>query len=235
MITGDTQKGGQMFVNAWNDFGNKVSNSWKIDMGMFKTDPNKSFGGKAWEVISRFTWQAPQTFIGKNVAHLTNNIKDVGDIHYVDGATVLEDCWDGGSFSLGPYIQLGTYTSLYESYRNPRTGAIETVFSNTFMHEYGHYIQSQKVGVYYFTKYAIPSKLTNNYGKAELDANQRAYDYFSLYHADKMKVYVDKIIWDPSSRSYSYTYKDWNNNRYPREFNKFNYFDLIPISFLWNL
>ena len=69
---------GKMFENAWKDYGKQMSNAWKIDKGLFKTDPNKSFGGRAWELISRFTWQRTQTVVGNlimtggNVAYQGN-------------------------------------------------------------------------------------------------------------------------------------------------------------------
>jgi len=42
----------------------QTKNGWEIDKSIIYTDPNKSFGKKVWECVSRFTWQLPQTLIG---------------------------------------------------------------------------------------------------------------------------------------------------------------------------
>lgn len=56
------------------------------------------------------------------------------------------------------------------------------------MHEYGHYIQSQRSGIFFLSKYALPSLLTQTDlgfdGRhddfwVERDASQRAFDYFT--------------------------------------------------------
>ena len=56
-----------------------------------------------------------------------------------------------------------------------------------FQHEYGHYLQSQATGIFYLSKFAIPS-LLDTLGKgehplhfAEQDANSRAFTYFNKH------------------------------------------------------
>jgi RHS repeat-associated protein len=54
---------------AWKDFDPTASwsptnRAWKIDIGLFKTDPNKNFFGRAWQLVSRFIWELPQTLLG---------------------------------------------------------------------------------------------------------------------------------------------------------------------------
>ncbi len=83
----DPGKAGKMFENAWRDYGKKVGNAWKIDIGLFKTDPNKSFWGQTWELFSQFTWQLPQTIVGNGYSHTRNVWGAVDRVDYLGGAT----------------------------------------------------------------------------------------------------------------------------------------------------
>ena len=219
--------------------GTAPNNSARIWGGLFTTNDKKNFGGRTWELISRFTWQLPQTITGFTTAHYTNVCRDVYGVDYYDGATVLETSWGGGSFTLGSYIELGNDEHIYEEYRNPVTGNIEEALNPTFMHEYGHYIQSQKVGPFYFYKYAIPSVLTDNFSKPERDANYRAYNYFSKHHTDDMPAYR---IWetDPTTGIWTSRITDWDEDSDPRELNKLRWWEAfyapftLPFMPLWN-
>lgn len=57
--------------------------------------------------------------------------------------------------------------------------------NSTFQHEYGHYIQSQKLGPLYLLMVGIPSAINVKWGKDheyqpyEIGANWHAYRYFS--------------------------------------------------------
>lgn len=48
----DTAEAGRKFVSAWGDYGNRVSNAFKIDMGLFATDSNLSFVQNALSIAS---------------------------------------------------------------------------------------------------------------------------------------------------------------------------------------
>ncbi len=218
--------------------GTAPNNSVRMWGGLFTTNDNKNFWGRSWELISRFTWQLPQTVAGFGAAHYTNVFRDVYDVDYYDGATVLETSWGGGSFTLGSYIELGNGEHIYEEYRNPVTGNIEEVLNPTLMHEYGHYIQSQRVGPFYTFKYALPSVATDNFSKPERDANQRAYNYFREHHSADMALYR---TWerDPVTGRPVANITDWNENRYPRGLNRLKWWEvalppLWPIMPFWN-
>ncbi|MDR2009873.1 MAG: FG-GAP-like repeat-containing protein [Bacteroidales bacterium] len=219
--------------------GTAINNSIRIWGGLFITDPNKQGnGGRIWEFVSRFTWQAPNTLAGFFTGHFTNTFKDVYSVDYFGGATVLETSWKKGSFSLGSYIQLSKYHSIYESYLDPISGEEKEGLGATFIHEYGHYIQSQKVGPFYAIKYALPSVFTNNYTKPETDANMRAYGYFSKYYSHKMPVY-EKYIFNPDTGTYDRKISDWNNDRYPKSHNNLKWWEALipplwPFMPLWN-
>ncbi|MFB6306746.1 MAG: hypothetical protein ABEH43_07130, partial [Flavobacteriales bacterium] len=152
---------------------------WMILGGKFATDPNKSTGEQAWEVASRFTWQLPQTMVGFGFAQVVNMTGAYGGldgtIDHKYGATVLEtknDRW--GGVTLGNYI-IGD-ADIEADADNP-----------LFQHEYGHYIQSQKMGPAYFSRIGIPSALSegdHDLHPVEQDANRRAFLYFNKNLSD---------------------------------------------------
>ncbi len=81
---------------AWKNFDptaewSKTNKAWKIDKGLFVTDRNKSFGGRLWELASRFTWQLPQTIIGNAYSNVSNVFYNrVNSVNYYGGATILD-------------------------------------------------------------------------------------------------------------------------------------------------
>jgi hypothetical protein len=179
--------------NAWRDFDptaewSQTNKAWKIDMGLFRTDPNKNFWGRSWELISRFTWQAPQTVVGYTLNGGHNLFGGVRSVDYYGGATVVET-WneDWGGMTHGSYIM-------------GERGIRADPTTDLFQHEYGHYLQSQTSGWFYYSKYGIPSTLSKgdyfDHGNhpAEQDANVRALRYF-MENED------------------GFTLADWNFNR----------------------
>ena len=50
---------GIMFEQAWTEYGQRVSNAFMIDMGLFRTDPDISIVGNTFSILSCFTWEAP--------------------------------------------------------------------------------------------------------------------------------------------------------------------------------
>lgn len=172
---------------AFSSAGKHVVNSLKIIGGLFTTDKNKNFGGKVWQLISRFTWELPQTIVGFITAQGANILGKVDNVSYKAGATVLRMRPSFGAFTIGSYI-IGD-RSISADPKN-----------ELFQHEYGHYLQSQRSGFLYLFKYAIPSLLSasrNSYAEhnsfwTEQDANLRA------------KAYWEKTVpgynnWDASS------------------------------------
>lgn len=187
------------FIKVWSEGFNAWSNSsnWhstkmaaKIEGGLYK--------GKFGQVLSRFTWELPQTTWGNLAANVTNDFNAVKEVSYSRGATVCElyqPHW--GAFTLGNYI-------VGERGIHADTG------NHLFLHEYGHYLQSQATGLFYLQRYAIPSFLDtlrsksereknphNNY-KIEQDANYRSILYFKNHD---MQYVVDD--WDTDYNPYS--------------------------------
>jgi RHS repeat-associated protein len=179
---------------AWNDI--------KIWGGLFASDPNKGFLGRVWETISRFTWQLPQTIGGWGTAQAFNTLGlkgGVESVKYKYGATVVSTRGDWTAVTQGSYI-VGD-RSLKADEKNP-----------LFQHEYGHYIQSQSSGWFYYSKYGIPSLLSKkpyDLNPVEQDANVRAFNYFSAE--------IDNFNWSDDSGQHSH----WN--QYSNPINDYNW------------
>lgn len=130
------------------------------------------FQGNFGDIISRLTWQLPQTLAGFTTAQVNNLFWTVESVNYYDGATVLKNRTSGwGAFTMSSYI-IGD-------------NSIEADPDNAlFQHEYGHYLQSKASGPIYLFKYAIPSLWSaakneksgwdHKYYAVEQDANIRA-------------------------------------------------------------
>jgi RHS repeat-associated protein len=158
--------------NAWTDKKNwhSTTMAWKIDMGWFK--------GKPLQILSRFTWEYPQTLIGYQSSQFHNLFNGVKSVSYYGGATVVESYSSGWrAFTLGSYI-------------NGQRGIQADPNNWLFQHEYGHYLQSQSSGWFYLPKYAIPSFIDaatssdHDHHAVEQNANVRAYMYFKKHVTD---------------------------------------------------
>lgn len=195
-----------------------VVNEVKIINGLFK--------GSFWDILSRLTWQFPQTALGMTTALGANLIKDV-DVSYAYGATVTRvagERW--GAFTLGSYI-LGD-------------GSIRATPTNSlFQHEYGHYLQSKSWGPFYLGKVAIPSLFSamsgNNHNayKTEQDANIRALEFwedkfpgFSSNGWNQTKNDITGYNWDKGFNS-EINSSARDNGR----MNGIGFIDLLPIIF----
>ena len=162
------------------------NNSAKIWGGLFTSDKNKSTIGQIGEVVSRNTYQLPQTVVGFLSSHLTNMFDRGENVGYAAGATVLSV----GKSSDTPYgywgVTLGTYIL-------GSTGDIVADRNNSlFRHECGHYIQSQKLGWAYFPVIGIPSALNEMgvFGGEEIDG------FYTETWADKLS---DEYFGNPNS------------------------------------
>ena len=137
---------------------------WEIDKGLFKGDFK--------QILSRFTWELPQTILGYTASTIHNTFGGVKSVTHYDGATAVESYSENwGAFTLGSYI-IG------------HRGLQADPDNSLFQHEYGHYLQSQSSGLFYLQRYALPSLIdamgdsNHKYHAVEQDANIRAYKYF---------------------------------------------------------
>jgi hypothetical protein len=160
---------------SWQEANKRAGNDVKLWGGLLVTDENKSFWGRTWEFFSRLTWQAPQTIVGWFVAESCNTLGFAGGVESVDykyGATVTRTNNSGwGAVTLGSYITGSNNIRADEN-------------NYLFQHEYGHYIQSQEMGLAYLPRVGVPSILSSHdhdFHPVEQDANRRAFLYFNRY------------------------------------------------------
>lgn len=147
----------------------RLQNAGTMLAGNFYLDENKSFLGGAWQGFSRYTWELPQTTLGSVIADGRNIFGDVDRVELLGGAkfVIKENSSRNHGWSLGNSLNvwvkktiegdfvnwLGSELSDDDKLKknlNPRQVA---------MHEYGHFISSQKQGLAYLFSVGIVSAL----------------------------------------------------------------------------
>ena len=194
---------GKIFTNG--DLLAPFKDGWrglKMDFKVF----GGLFVGDFKQIVSRHTWESLQTVIGLIFNDGALMFLDVDAVEYYDGATYIIDKHKGShkGMTLGSYIFIRNYNDIpYDKHGNfaPYLGR-----DNIYMHEYGHYLQSQDYGFGYLFSVGIPSiwDLTflggknlddKGYTKHDLkwferDASYRGNMYFKgLYHYWDYKKY----------------------------------------------
>ena len=162
-----------LLTGGWGEAVHRTVNDAMIWIGLFTSDRNKTAGERVCEISSRLTWQFPQTALGFLAAQFANWLGVVNYVDYKYGATVINtNVGDYWGVTLGSYIMGGS--------------KIEAdAYNSTFQHEYGHYLQSQEFGWGYLSRVAVPSIVSaassndHRYYSVEMDANRRAFEYFS--------------------------------------------------------
>lgn len=156
--------------HAWKTANRRAKSDARIWGGLFVSDSTRSGGYRFGEVISRFTYQAPQTVAGFLTAHWYNTVLGkVNTVEYAFGATSLNMCVDWLGVTLGNYILADT--SIHAKPDN-----------RMFQHEYGHYLQSKRMGLAYFVRVGLPaimSKGDHDAHPVEVDCNRQAFLYFN--------------------------------------------------------
>jgi hypothetical protein len=202
--------------SAWKEFDptarwSKTNKAWEIDKGLVQTDPNRSWFGQALQLISRFTWEAPQTFLGHLTGHL-RNITEVGGyvdyVGYYGGATVISSGGltrfgeSRGAFTLGSFIN-GTQI---------RAEATDELFR----HEYGHTLQSQFMGPFYLTKVGLPSLIGSGLQGIDRAVFDHDAEWYEAWANDLGRNYFEH------HEAPSMLRVPWNNREYPTGFNSQN-------------
>ncbi len=171
---------------SWDEANKRAVNDARIWGGLFVSDPNKNFWGRSLEVVSRLTWQLPQTVAGWGFSQSCNTFGFYGGVETVEyryGATVVQtNSNNWGAVTLGGYITGNN--SIRADANNP-----------LFQHEYGHYLQSREMGWAYFPRVGIPSVLSSHdheFHPVEQDANRRAFLYFNKYMDGFYKTYEER-------------------------------------------
>lgn len=163
------------FRAAWKEASHRAGSDAKIWGGLVISDTNRSGIGRCGEVLSRLTYQLPQTTGGFLTAHVYNTILGkVNKVEYGFGATVLNMNVSWPGVALGSYILA-----------KPVIHAVPD--NRMFQHEYGHYLQSQRMGVAYFVRVGLPaimSKGDHDAHPVEIDCNREGFLYFNRYIPD---------------------------------------------------
>jgi hypothetical protein len=153
--------------NPWKEGWKAVVNEAKITWGLFQGSPG--------QILSRFTWELPQTSLGIAWGQVSNWMGQVDKVDYWGGSTVIS----GHNWNRTSAVTLGSFIT------GPRS--LKADPNNTlFQHEYGHYLQSQSMGWGYMSRVGIPSALSVKKSNHELmdteqDANRRAFLYFNSH------------------------------------------------------
>ena len=155
----------------------ETEKAFEIDRGMFT--------GDFWQVVSKWTWQSQQVFLGNFVNHVLNISGNVLDVTHLDGAVAVSTTIKKGAFTLGNYIT------------GPR-GFKADWRDHLFVHEYGHYLQGQIMGPLYMTTVAIPSFMDawiqpekHDSRWYETMANSLAGRYFNKVYGSGAKGYTE--------------------------------------------
>ena len=180
---------GARFKGAWKEANKRATNDAKIWGGLFVSDTNRTAGYRIGEVVSRFVYQTPQTLGGFCVSQYYNTITNkVNTVQYAEGATVLNMnvMWPG--VALGNYILAKKVISTDPNNR-------------MFQHEYGHYLQSKRMGWAYFVTVGLPaimSKGVHDDHPVEVDCNREGFIYFNRFYSDFQNdtLLFDKKGWD---------------------------------------
>lgn len=219
LINGGLNFDKQIHQNAWRKFDpsapwSKTNKAVQISKGLLKGDrnqrnPNGNF-------FNRITNEIIQTVVGYVYAHGMNISGKVDRVDYYGGATFItnENKSSGGGISFGTYIGIGIEGKIDRPFEEYIT------YNPTYMHEYGHYLQSQKLGpVYLFTvglyslaqtginrgltvKYMNHSGIPRSrFAWTETWANRLSAKYFGEYEG---------VDWEKDRYWFQYSYKPFS-------------------------
>jgi hypothetical protein len=181
LFSGDTQWGGRRFEN-----------SLKLIRGLLQIDENRGFWANAGILLSRWTWESPQTIAGLGYSHFRNFTGNVDRVDYFGGATFVinENASKRNGVSLGNFININIDDEITGSFQD------RVLSDPLFMHEYGHTFDSRNFGLSYLFAIGIPSLISADNSKwqqekgysthdeywTEVRANNRAAKYFKKYY-----------------------------------------------------
>lgn len=118
----------------------RTENAWKIDAGMFK--------GNFGQILHKWTLGLVNSSIGNATAHVLNIFGAVDDVTEMDGMLAISGV-TGNSNSTAAFT-LGHYSFGPDGYT-------ATWQNHLFVHEYGHYIQSQWLRTLYLPTIGLAS------------------------------------------------------------------------------
>lgn len=110
------------------------------------------------QALTRYTTEIPQTWIGYNFTQIRNTCGYVDRVDYLGGTTFAtnEENEEKGSWgvTIGNSINISLYGKIKENFKEYIT------HKQLYMHEYGHTIQSQLLGMSYLLFIGLPSLIS---------------------------------------------------------------------------
>ena len=156
-----------------------------ITRGLFLTDAKRSPWGRVWQLVSRFTWELPQTLVGWLYTLMRAIAGQVDQVDTLGGITFATK--KGWSYGMG--VSLGTFVDLWAGSWMHGEGEAYILGNQICMNEFGHTKDSQLFGWAYLPVIGLPS-LLSAFGKGnhnvfwtELRANGHAKNYFGKYYS----------------------------------------------------
>ena len=168
-----------------NTFVHRFHLAAQLTRGLFLTDPNRSSWGRVWQLLSRLTWELPQTFVGWLYTLARTFAGQIDRVDVLGGITFAtkSNC----NFSMG--VSLGTFVDLWAGSWMRGEGEGFILGNQICMHEFGHTADSQLFGWFYLPVIGLPS-LLSAFGKSnhnvfwtELRANNHAKKYFGKHYS----------------------------------------------------
>lgn len=130
----------------------RIIASFYILSGLFNIDKTEFSFNNITQLLSRFTWELPQTLVGYIFAQSMNSIGRVAEVRFIAGATYCIH-FQHSNRRQGVSISNFIYVSLL-----PREYMFEK--DPLLLHEYGHHLQSRKYGLLYLFIIGIPSLIS---------------------------------------------------------------------------
>lgn len=172
----------------------RTENAWKIETSVFK--------GNVLQILGKLTWGLGNTLIGHTTASTLNLFGQIDEVTELDGMLALSSVTSGGKA-----FTIGHYSFGPDNYR-------ATWEDHLFVHEYGHYIQSQALGSLYRSIIGVPSLIS----AASSDENSTV-----KHHERWFEVSASRLGAKHFDKKYGSGAPGYNN-RYQNKTEK-NYFD----------
>ena len=163
----------------------------QLTRGLFLTDKKRTFLGRVWQLLSRFTWELPQTLVGWLYSLSRAFAGQVDRVDTLGGITFAIKL--GCTYSMG--VSLGTFVDLWAGTWMRGEGEAFILGNQICMHEFGHTADSQLFGWFYLPLIGLPSlvsalgKGNHNIFWTEIRANSHAKKYFDKHY---------NIVWNES-------------------------------------
>ena len=166
-------------------FKHRIHLALQLTRGLFLTDSHRSLWGRVWQLLSRFTWEFPQTLVGWLFTLMRALVGQVDQLDTFGGITFATK--KGWPYGMG--VSLGTFVDLWAGSWMRGEGEGFILGNQICMHEFGHTADSQIFGWLYLPCIGLPS-LLSAFGKGnhnvfwtEIRANRHAKRYFGKYYS----------------------------------------------------